>query len=60
MSKKILITGSNGFVARHLVSALKAIGDEIVGVDVGRDAVWAVDRYYGCNLLGADMLASLG
>ena len=56
MSRKILITGANGFVARHLVSALKAVGDEIVGVDVGRDAAWAVDRYYGCNLLGAEAI----
>ncbi len=56
MSRTILITGANGFVARHLVSALKAVGDEIVGVDVGRDAAWAVDRYYGCNLLGAEAI----
>lgn len=54
--RKILVTGANGFVARHLVSALKAVGDEIVGVDVGRDAAWAVDRYYGCNLLGAEAI----
>ena len=56
MSRKILITGANGFVARHLVSALKAVGDELIGVDVGRDAAWAVDRYYGCNLLGAEAI----
>ena len=56
MRRKILITGANGFVARHLVSALKAVGDEIVGVDVGRDAAWDVDRYYGCNLLGAEAI----
>ena len=33
MSRKILITGANGFVARYLVSALKAVGDGIIGVD---------------------------
>ena len=35
MSRKILITGANGFVARHLVSALTAFGDGIISVDDG-------------------------
>ena len=56
MRRKVLVTGANGFVARHLVTALKARGDEVVGVDVGPAAAWAVDRYYGCNLIGVDAI----
>ena len=56
MSRKVLITGANGFVARHLVAELKARGDEVIGVDVGPAAAWQVDRYYGCNLIGVDAI----
>ena len=56
MSRKVLRTGANGFVARHLVAELKARGDEVIGVDVGPAAAWQVDRYYGCNLIGVDAI----
>ena len=56
MSRKVLITGANGFVARHLVAELKTRGDEVIGVDVGPAAAWQVDRYYGCNLIGVDAI----
>lgn len=56
MRRKVLITGANGFVARHLIAELKARGDEVIGVDVGTAAAWAVDRYYGCNLIGVDAI----
>ena len=48
--RKVLITGANGFVARHLIDALRARGDEVVGVDMGPVPAWEVDRYYSCNL----------
>ena len=54
--RKILITGANGFVARHLIDALRARGDEVVGVDVGSTSAWDVDRYYSCNLIGVDAI----
>ena len=54
--RKILITGANGFVARHLIDALRARGDEVVGVDVGATSAWDVDRYYSCNLIGVDAI----
>ena len=54
--RKVLITGANGFVARHLVAALKARGDEVVGIDVGSAASWPVDRYFACNLIGVDAI----
>jgi len=56
MSRKVLITGANGFVARHLVDELKTRGDEVIGVDIGPAAAWQVDRYYGCNLIGVDAI----
>ena len=59
MRRKILITGVNGFVGRHLVSALKTVGDEIVGVDIGHDAAWEMDRYYGCDLAEADAVRKI-
>ena len=56
MHRKILITGANGFVARHLIDALRARGDEVVGVDMGAVSAWTVDRYYSCNLIGVDAI----
>ena len=53
---KVLITGANGFVARHLIAALKARGDEVVGVDMGPVPAWDVARYYSCNLIGVDAI----
>ena len=54
--RKILVTGANGFVARHLIDALRARGDEVVGVDVGATSAWEVERYYSCNLIGVDAI----
>jgi len=35
MSKlKIIITGSEGFIGKHLCKALKKLGYEIVGIDI--------------------------
>ncbi len=49
--RRVLVTGSNGFVARFLLDALRRRGDETVGVDIAPDAANAVDRYYACDLL---------
>ena len=54
--RKVLITGANGFVARHLIDALRVRGDEVVGVDMGPVPTWEVDRYYSCNLIGVDAI----
>lgn len=56
MSKKILVTGANGFVARYLISALKARGDVVVGVDVSPVPTNGPDRYFHCNLLEPDAI----
>ena len=34
MNKKILVTGSEGFIGKNLVSKLKSIGYNVLGVDV--------------------------
>ena len=54
--RKVLITGANGFVARHLIDALRARGDEVVGVDMGPVPACEVGRYYSCNLIGVDAI----
>ena len=54
MPRKVLVTGANGFVARHMVPALKERGFEVAGVDVGGDCAWGVDRYHSCDLSVAD------
>lgn len=46
---RCLITGSNGFVGRHLVSALQAVGHECVGV--GRDSVPSDVWYHMADLI---------
>lgn len=51
--RKVLVTGVNGFVASHLVGALKCLGDQVVGVDVASETSRQVDRYHACNLLDA-------
>ncbi|MBQ4380642.1 MAG: NAD-dependent epimerase/dehydratase family protein, partial [Bacteroidaceae bacterium] len=43
MNRKVIVTGANGFVARYLVSALKASGAEVVGVDIAPEPLWNVD-----------------
>lgn len=59
MPRKVLVTGANGFVARHMVPALKERGFEVAGVDVGKDCAWCVDRYHACDLADADAVKAV-
>lgn len=34
MSKKIIVTGSKGFIGKRLVSALELVGHEVIGIDL--------------------------
>ena len=51
--RRALVTGANGFVARFLLEALRARGDETIGVGRAAGAANACDRYYACDLLDA-------
>ena len=39
MRKKVLVTGSNGYIGRHVVDALLEQGHEVVAVDINNDAL---------------------
>lgn len=39
MKKKVLVTGSNGYIGRHVVDSLLKQGHEVVAVDINNDAL---------------------
>lgn len=51
---KVLVSGSSGFLGRHLVEALEARGDDVTGVDIreGRDAL----DVFRCNRTTFDVV----
>jgi GDP-4-dehydro-6-deoxy-D-mannose reductase len=53
---KVLITGAQGFVGRHLTTHLEACGDEVVGVDRFPDPSGAND---GVDITDADAIRKL-
>ena len=63
MSKKVIITGVNGFVGEHVVDAFRAEGFEVIGV--GYDAnpsetiVHKVSSYIRCNLVDMESVAQI-
>ena len=48
---KVLITGSNGFVARYLVQEYQSAGVHVVGIDMNSSPAYPMTRYYSCNLV---------
>ncbi len=48
---KVLITGSNGFVARYLVQEYLSAGVHVVGIDMNSSPAYLMTRYYSCNLV---------
>lgn len=58
MSKKVVVTGAGGFVGRHLVSALKALGADVVAVTRRPSADFHVVSSYR-ETPGSDVLIHL-
>ncbi len=56
---KVLLTGANGFVARHMIEALRARGDATIGVDLAPTTANAPDRYAKCDLSNAAAVREL-
>jgi nucleoside-diphosphate-sugar epimerase len=56
---KSVVTGAAGFVGRHLVSALRTRGDDVVASDVAPDSPWEDVRYERADLRERDALDAL-
>lgn len=61
--RRILVTGAGGFIARHLVSHLAALGHEIVGVQRHHDAVGrpieGITRLVTADLMDVEQIAKV-
>lgn len=53
---KVLVTGSSGFIGQHLVRALVARGDEVLGIDRNRPPSVNGYRFQQCDLLDRQLL----
>lgn len=60
-TKHILVTGSNGFVGKHLISGLKQQGHHVTALATHADpaVVDQVDNFIACNLTDADSVAQV-
>jgi len=56
---KVLVTGSSGFIGRHLVAALGARGHWVAGLDKSEDCLRAENVHLVCDLLDGDRLKGL-
>ena len=50
---KVLVTGSNGFVARYLLQDFLSDGIQIIGIDIAPDSSYPLVRYHCCDLADA-------
>jgi GlcNAc-P-P-Und epimerase len=57
MNKKIVVTGSSGFIGRWVVEQLKKDGHRVIGLDKVKPAVSInLDENIECNILDRDLL----
>jgi len=63
MSKRVLVTGINGFVGHHLARNLQAKGHAVIGIGseptVSDDLKTIVDTYLACDLSDPEAVAAL-
>ena len=59
MTKKIIVTGSSGFIGRWVVAQLKKEGYQVIGLDkIEPVASIIMDEHIVCNILDRDLLTS--
>lgn len=57
MSKKVLVTGCNGFIGSHLVNFYSSNGYEVYGLDIRINKVNMINcKFIECNLQNEDMI----
>lgn len=56
---RVLVTGSSGFIGRHVVAALGAGGHWVAGLDKIEDCARAENAHFVCDLLDGKRLTSL-
>ena len=54
---RVVVTGANGFLGRHLSAALAAGGDEVVGISLERGALPPALRFVAADICDADAIA---
>ncbi|MBR4652745.1 MAG: GDP-mannose 4,6-dehydratase [Kiritimatiellae bacterium] len=56
---KVLITGSNGFVARYLVHEYQSAGVHVVGIDMNPFPAYSMTQYYSCDLVDSAAIRAI-
>jgi len=59
MSENILITGVNGFIGRALSKRFLAQGYNVIGIDIHKESMDAISKYYSGSVLDKDFLKPL-
>ena len=52
--KKVLVTGANGYIGRHVVSRLHDLGAYVIALDLGIDSDSSADEWISANVLASD------
>lgn len=60
MNRKVLVTGSNGFIGNHVCSYLQSHGIFVIGMGRRNASKGNTDDYVQCNLLNDSVVEKLG